>query len=118
MLQRYDISMDSKTNCLSIKEFAVLERKSRKSEHLDPAEENYSLIHEETYEVDIIRKALNNGKASLITELRFRRSDPFFIENLSYISIELYNFRYAIFKNSNALVFHIFFKNVRVAHGR
>ena len=67
--------MDSKTNCLSIKEFAVLERKSRKSEHLDPAEENYSLIHEETYEVDIIRKAINNGKASLITELR---SDGFF----------------------------------------
>lgn len=67
--------MDSKTNCLSIKEFAVLERKSRKSEHLDPAEENYSLIHEETYEVDIIRKAINNGKASLITELR---SDIFF----------------------------------------
>ncbi len=75
MLQRYDISMDSKTNCLSIKEFAVLERKSRKSEHLDPAEENYSLIHEETYEVDIIRKAINNGKVSLITELR---SDDFF----------------------------------------
>ena len=75
MLQRYDISMDSKTNCLSIKEFAVLERKSRKSEHLDPAEENYSLIHEETYEIDIIRKAINNGKASLITELR---SDDFF----------------------------------------
>ena len=75
MLQRYDISMDSKTNCLSIKEFAVLERKSRKSEHLDPAEENYSLIHEETYEIDIIRKAINNGKAWLITELR---SDDFF----------------------------------------
>jgi len=75
MLQRYDISMDSQTNCLSIKEFAVLERKSRKSEHLDPAEENYSLIHEETYEIDIIRKAINNGKTSLITELR---SDGFF----------------------------------------
>ncbi|MBW1693034.1 MAG: hypothetical protein JRJ41_02525 [Deltaproteobacteria bacterium] len=75
MLQRYDISLDSKTNCLSIKEFAVLERKSRKSEHLDPAEENYSLIHEETYEVDIIRKAINNGEGALITELR---SDNFF----------------------------------------
>ena len=83
MLQRYDISMDSKTNCLSIKEFAVLERKSRKSEHLDPAEENYSLIHEETYEVDIIRKAINNGKASLIMELR---SDDFFPIQ-SYIKI-------------------------------
>ena len=75
MLQRYDISLDSKTSCLSIKEFAVLERKSRKSDHLDPAEENYSLIHEETYEVDKIRKAINNGKASLITELL---SDDFF----------------------------------------
>lgn len=83
MLQRYDISLDSKTNCLSIKEFAVLERKTRKSDHLAPAEEKYSLIHEETYDVGIIRKAVDNGKASLITELR---SDDFFPIQ-SYIKI-------------------------------
>ena len=75
MLQRYDISMDGKANRLSIKEFAVLGRKSRKRDYSNSAEENYSLIHEETYDIDIIRKAINTGREALITELR---SDDFF----------------------------------------
>ncbi len=75
MLQRYDISMDGKANRLSIKEFAVLGRKSRKRDYSNSAEENYSLIHEETYDIDIIRKAINTGRGALITELR---SDDFF----------------------------------------
>jgi hypothetical protein len=75
MLQRYDISLDNETNRLLIKEFAVLGRKSRKRDYSNAAEENYSLIHEESYEVDIIRKAIKTGRRSLITELR---SDDFF----------------------------------------
>lgn len=75
MLQRYDISLDSEANRLSIKEFAVLGGKLRKHDLSDPSEETYSLIHEETYDADIIRKAINTGSESLITELR---SDDFF----------------------------------------
>ena len=75
MLQRYDISMDSKSNRLSIKEFAQLDRKSRRSQFYEPTKEDYSLLHSVTYDGDIIRAAVNEGKEALISELR---SDDFF----------------------------------------
>jgi hypothetical protein len=75
MLHRYDISLDGDANRLSIKEFAVIGRKLRKSEYYDHAKEIYSLIHEVSYEGDIIRAAINMGQETLISELR---SDDFF----------------------------------------
>ena len=75
MLQRYDISMDDDTNRLSIKEFAVIGRKPRKSEYYNLALENFSLIHEVTFDADIIRAAIQEGSDVLISELR---SDDFF----------------------------------------
>jgi len=75
MLQRYDISMDNDTNQLLIREFAVLGRKPRKSEYYDFTLENFSLIHEVTFDVDIIRAAIQEGLEALIAELR---SDNFF----------------------------------------
>ena len=76
MLQRYDISMDTEANRLSIKEFAVLGRISRKREHSEPAHEKYSLIHEVTFDGNIIRVAINGErKEALISELR---SDNFY----------------------------------------
>jgi hypothetical protein len=75
MLQRYDISMNAETNRLSIKEFAVIERISQKHEYSDPDKENYSLIHEVTYDGDVILAAINDGQKALIAELR---SDDFF----------------------------------------
>ena len=52
MLQRYDISMDDDTNRLSIKEFAVIGRKPRKSDYYNMSLENFSLIHEVTFDVE------------------------------------------------------------------
>jgi len=75
MLQRFDISMNGETNRLSIKEFAVIGRKLRKSEYYDHAKESYSLIHEVSYDGDIIHTAINKGQEALISELR---SDDFF----------------------------------------
>ncbi len=75
MLQRYDISLDGDANRLSIKEFAVIGRKLRKNEYYDHAQESYSLIHEVSYDGDIIRAAINKGQEALISELR---SDDFF----------------------------------------
>jgi hypothetical protein len=75
MLQRYDISIDSDTNRLSIKEFAVIGRKPRKSENYDFTLETFSLIHEVSYDVDIIRAAVQEGMEALISEIR---SDAFF----------------------------------------
>ena len=75
MLQRYDISMDNDTNQISIREFAVIGRKPRKSEYSDFSLENFSLMHEVTFDVDIIRAAIQEGSETLISELR---SDDFF----------------------------------------
>ncbi len=75
MLQRYDISMDDEANRLSIEEFAVLGQKSRKREHFEPTNEKYLFIHKVTYDSDIIRAAISEGKEALISELR---SDDFF----------------------------------------
>ncbi len=75
MLQRYDISMDNDTNRISIREFAVIGRKPRKSEYYDLTLEDFSLIHEVSYDVDTIRAAIQEGSEALISEFR---SDDFF----------------------------------------
>jgi len=75
MLHRYDISLDEDANRLSIKEFAVIGPKLRKTEYYDHAKEIYSLIYEVSYDADIIRSAIKKGQNALISELR---SDDFF----------------------------------------
>ena len=75
MLQRYDISMDNDANRLLIREFAVIGRKPRKSEDIDLTLQNFSLIHEVTYDAGIIRAAIQEGSEALISALR---SDDFF----------------------------------------
>ena len=70
MLQRYDIERNDQTNRLSIKEFAVLETKSRKRNTFEPLKTDYSLIHEVSYDSDIIRAAIGEGQTALISELR------------------------------------------------
>jgi hypothetical protein len=70
MLQRYDISINNDTNRLSIKEFAVIGRKPRKSEYYDFHLETFSLIHEVSYDGDIIRTAIQEGAEALISEIR------------------------------------------------
>jgi hypothetical protein len=67
--------MDDDTNRLSIKEFAVIGRKPRKSDYYNMALENFSLVHEVTFDVDMIRAAIQKGSEALISELR---SDDFF----------------------------------------
>ena len=75
MLQRYDISMDFETNCLSIKEFAVLVRVSRRKNHFKTAEEKFSMIQKVSYDGDIIRSAIDKGKGALVSAIR---SNEFF----------------------------------------
>ena len=75
MIQRYDIARNDQTNRLSIKEFAVLETKSRRRNSYEPVKKDYSLIHEVSFDGDIIRAAIKEGQKALISELR---SDDFF----------------------------------------
>ena len=70
MLQRYDITRNDQTNRLSIKEFAVLETKSRKRDTFKPIKKDYSLLHEVSYDSDMIRAAIGEGQKALILELR------------------------------------------------
>ena len=93
MLQRYDISVNAETNCLSIKEFAVIERQFRKRDSYDPAKENFSLMYEAAYDGEDIREAINAGDGALISALR---SDNFFpisacVELIAERVIELFN---------------------------
>jgi len=70
MLQRYDIAMNDPASRLSIKEFTVLEAKSRKRNNFTPTNENYSLVHEVSYDRALIRAAIRKGQKALIAELR------------------------------------------------
>ena len=70
MLQRYDISKNDQTNRLSIREFAVLETKSRRRDSYKPIKKDYSLLHEVSFDGDIIRAAIKEGQKALISELR------------------------------------------------
>ena len=70
MLQRYDLARDDQTNRLSIKEFAVLETKSRARDKYKPIEKDYLLTHEVSFDADIIRAAIKEGQKALIIELR------------------------------------------------
>jgi hypothetical protein len=67
--------MDGDTNRLSIKEFAVLGQKARRRDYIEPTHDKYWFIHKVTYDGDIIRTAISEGKEALISELR---SDNFF----------------------------------------
>ena len=70
MIRRYDIARNKETKCISIKEFAVLDTKSHKRHDYKPIEEDYSLIHEVSYDEDLIRAAIKEGQKALISELR------------------------------------------------
>ena len=104
MLQRYDISMDNDTNQLSIKEFAAIGRKPRKSDYYNITLENFSLIHEVSYDADIIRAAIQKGSEALISELR---SDDFFpIDSCSKVIAESVT---SLFNSDTEPVSEVFF---------
>jgi hypothetical protein len=93
MLQRYDMAINDRTNRLSIKEFAVLETKSHKRNNYQPIQKNYSLVHEVSFDNDIIRAAIKEGQKALISALR---SGDFFpispcIERIAKTVTDLFN---------------------------
>lgn len=62
--------MDTEANRLSIKEYTMLEGPRRKHGYTDQTQLEYSLIHEETYDNDVIQAAIEDGKDALIAALR------------------------------------------------
>ena len=70
MLQRYDLDRNDRANRFSIKEYAVLETKSRKRHDYRPTGQDYALIHEVSYDSDNIRAAIKDGQKALIALIR------------------------------------------------
>jgi hypothetical protein len=104
MLQRYDIVRNDQTNRLSIKEFAVCETRSRNRDNYEPTKKDYLLIHEVSYDTDIIRAAIREGQKALISELR---SDNFFpIGSCAKIIAESVT---GLFNGSTESAFEVFF---------
>ena len=62
--------MDSDNSRLSIKEFAVIGQKPRKGEYFDPTLEDYSLIHEVSFDSEEMRAAIQEGTGAIISQLR------------------------------------------------
>lgn len=104
MLQRYYIARNDETNRLSIKEYAVLETKSYKNHDYNLTREDYCLIHEISYDGDIIRAAIEEGHKALISVLRSRDFFPI------YPCVELIaNSVTALFNGNSGSIFEVFF---------
>ncbi|MEJ2286123.1 MAG: hypothetical protein P8X85_21305 [Desulfobacterales bacterium] len=93
MLQRYDIARDDRTNRLSIKEFAVLDTKSHRRNNYQPIQKTYSIIHEISFDGDVIRAAINEGQKALISALRSGDFFPIYpcVELIAKRVTELFN---------------------------
>ena len=104
MIQRFDIARNKKTDSISIREFAVLETRSHKRHDYNPTEKDYSLIHEVSYDGDIIRDAIGAGHKALISALRSRDFFPI------YPCIELIaNSVTSLFNGNSGSILEVFF---------
>ena len=90
MKQKFQITLDEKTNQLSIKEFAVLERSY--SDVTGIEKDNYSFLYKETYDSGDIRSAISDGKDTLIGILRTQQLFPIeiYINEIADSVIDLY----------------------------
>lgn len=76
MKQKYRIWKNVKDKNLQIQEYAVLTADSRKQKHPGPQDEDFSLLYEQTYEAEKVKKATSKGKDELILFLRNQHFFP------------------------------------------
>lgn len=83
MLQKYEIIKDNHQKKLKIREYAIIDKhlKNVNTELLRP--EDYTFLHEETYDVKTIFKAIAKGSIDLVAALR----TPIFFPNAANIAI-------------------------------
>ena len=70
MKQRYLISRDEKTSELTIEESAVIAGNLKRHEISALAKDDFTLLCIESYEGQIIKKAISEGKEALVDALR------------------------------------------------
>lgn len=76
MKQKYQIVKDMQSKQLLIKEFAVLASNPRRKDVPTILEEDYTQLTEQTYDLKEVKKAISEGKNSLIGLLRNRNFFP------------------------------------------
>jgi hypothetical protein len=93
MRQKYLITRNEETNQLSIKEFAVLEKTYKYIYNTDLAKDNFSFLYKETYDNEVIKFAIAEGKEVLINTLRTRNMFPIetYIDAIAESVIDLYS---------------------------
>ncbi len=70
MKQRYFISRDKNTSELTIEEYAAVAGNVKRHEVHALAEDDFTLLCTETYEGKMIKKAISQGKETLVSVLR------------------------------------------------
>ena len=70
MKQRYLISRDEKTSELTIEEYAVIAGNLKRYEISALAKDDFTLLCIESYDDNIIKKAISEGKEALVDALR------------------------------------------------
>jgi hypothetical protein len=83
MKQKFRIWKNVKDNNLLIQEYAVLTADSRKQKLPEVQDEDFSLLSEQTYEAEEVKKASSKGKDELILFLR----NPHFFPNGLYMNL-------------------------------
>lgn len=78
MQQRFDIARNDTVNRVSIREFAVTEKKYYKRDNYKPIKADYIFVHEVSYNSDMIRIAIKKGQTALISALRRNDFFPIF----------------------------------------
>jgi hypothetical protein len=76
MRQKYLISRNLERNVLRIMEYAVLNKDLNKVASEKLHRENFSLLVEETYESEIIKKSISLGNNALVKTLRTHNIFP------------------------------------------
>lgn len=79
MLQKYQLARDHSRQTLTIKEYAIIDKRLKNVKVALLRPEDYALLHEATYDSSAIESALNEGVTALVAALR----TPFFYPNAS-----------------------------------
>jgi hypothetical protein len=92
MKQKYHIQKNVKEKKLLIQEFAVLTASTRKQKLPAIQDEDFSLLCEQTYHGEDVKKATAEGKEQLITLLRNRHFYPieFYMDKIADTVIDMY----------------------------
>ncbi len=79
MIQKYQLARDLSRKTLTIREYAIIDKRLKNVKVALLRPEDYALLHEATYESSAIESALVEGMTALVGVLR----TPFFYPNAS-----------------------------------